>query len=125
MRRRQDSAIEHGEAAGHTSPAISELIKALSEIEGVCCIVAEDTEGHIIHVTTFASPLTHKLREGVYAAEAKVIESYPDQVFDFHLRDASKAETGTPVPLPGQHFFAVWGALDEEPGRTSEPGKKQ
>jgi hypothetical protein len=108
-----------------TPPSVSKFTQLVAEIDGVRCIVAEDAEGQIIHITTFANPLTDKSREAVYAAEASIIESHPDQVFDFHLRDAAQTETGTPIPIPGQHFFAVWGALDEESGRTSEAGQKQ
>jgi hypothetical protein len=108
-----------------TPPAVSKFTEMVAEIDGVRCIVAEDAEGQIIHITTFADPLTDKTRDAVYAAEASVIQSYPEQVFDFHLRDAAQTETGTPIPIPGQRFFAIWGALDEESGRSSEAGEEQ
>ncbi len=119
------SIIEHAPIVTYmTPPSVSKFTEMVAEIDGVRCIVAEDAEGQIIHVTTFAGPMTDKTREGVYAAEAIVIETYPDQVFDFHLRDAAQTETGTPIPILGQHFFAVWGALDEESGRSPEAGQK-
>lgn len=105
-------------------PSVTEFTRTLAEIVGVQCIVAEDTEGQVIHFSTFAEPLTDRTREAVYAAEAKLIERYPDQVFDFHLRSAALTDAGTPTPIPGQHFFAVWGSLDEKSGRASEAGKK-
>lgn len=119
------SIIEHAPITSYqTPPSVSKFTQMVAEIDGVRCIVAEDAEGQIIHITTFASPLTDKTREAVYAAEAGIIETYPDQVFDFHLRDAEQTETCTSAPIPGQHFFAVWGALDEESRRSSEAGQE-
>jgi hypothetical protein len=105
-------------------PSISEFTRILAEIDGVQCIVAEDTEGHIIHFSIFAHPLSRGSRDSIYAAEAALIRKYTDQVFDFHLRDASLTLTGTPSPLLGQHFFAVWGTLDENSRRASPASKK-
>jgi hypothetical protein len=105
-------------------PSVTQFTRTLAEIKGVRCIVAEDTEGQIIHFSTFAEPLTDQTRDAVYAAEAKLIEQYPDQVFDFHLRSAARTDAGTPTPIPGQHFFAVWGSLDEKSGRASQAGQE-
>lgn len=96
----------------------------MAEIPGVQCIVAEDTEGSIIHFSIFAHPLPRESRDVIYAAEAALIRKYIDQVFDFHLRDASLTLTGTPQPIMGQHFFAVWGALDEESRRAPAASAK-
>lgn len=109
---------------GH-HPAILEFGRKVAQVDGVRCIVVEDVEGQIIHFTTFADPLTESIRDAIYAIEANTIDKYPDLVFDFHLRVASEAETGTPTPIPGQRFFAVWGGLDEKPERASTTGKKE
>ena len=118
--------VEHEPIVVHSVPPfVSDFVRSVAEIEGVRCIVAEDAaDEQTVHFTTFAQPVTDHLREAVYAVEQKVIEDYPDVIFDFHLRDASRTITGTPVLVPGQRFFAVWGSLDDEPRRPSEAGEE-
>jgi hypothetical protein len=106
-------------------PSISDFAQTLAGIDGIRCIVVEDTEGQIIHFTSFASPMADELRKRVYAAEASLIDRYPSQIFDFHLRSADDTVGGSPVPTPGEHFFVIWGNLDEDSGRASETGEKQ
>lgn len=112
-------------------PSISEFVRRVAEIEGVHCVVAEDIseedkpDEYIIHLTTFAHPLSEQTRSAVYAIEAELIDEYPDRSFDFHLRDSSGTVTQTPMLLPGQRFFAIWGTLNEESGRSSDASEKQ
>jgi hypothetical protein len=107
---------------GHTS--ITEFVNKVSKVQGVRCIVVEDVDERIIHFTTFADPLTEQTRDVIYAIEASVVDSYPDLVFDFHLRDSSETIGGTPTAIPGQRFFAVWGGLDENSSRTPQAGQR-
>jgi len=71
------------------NPAIHEFIGRVWEIDGVRRVIAEPEEG-AIHLTTFATPLTDDARNAIYDVEMDTIDSYPDQLFDFHLRDAGK-----------------------------------
>ncbi len=96
-------------------PAINEFVTKASQVAGIQCIVVEDVDGQIFHVTTFAEPFTEDARSAIYEIEAQTIRAFPTIIFDFHLRRASETEGGTPTPVPGQNFFAVWGSLHEKP----------
>jgi len=96
--------------------AVEQFVQNVANVKGVKCIAVEEAEGQIVHFTTFADPVSEQSRAEIYAIEAATIDAFPDLVFDFHLRLASEAEGGTPIPIPGQRFFAVWGDLHENAG---------
>jgi hypothetical protein len=108
-------------SSGH--PSISEFVRKAALVAGVRCIVVEDVDEKIIHLTTFADPVTEETQRSIYAIEAATIDAYPDLVFDFHLRVASETESGTPIAVPGQRFFAIWGNLDEKPANPRQAGR--
>jgi hypothetical protein len=99
---RRPTAIEE-------NPAVIDFVRRVSQIPEVRCVVAEPEDG-AIHLTTFASPLTEATQDAIFAIEASTIDSYLDQLFDFHLRDAAANLDGTPVRVAGECF--VWGSLD-------------
>jgi hypothetical protein len=108
---------------GH--PAINDFVKRASGIDGVRCLVVEEVDEKIVHLTTFADPVTEEVQQAVYAVEAAIIDTYPESVFDFHLRVASETESGTPVPVPGQRFFAIWGNLDEKSASSYQASRRK
>jgi len=87
-----------------------EFVKRLAEIGTVKCVVVEETDMGVIHITTFATGMSDSDRDAVYELEADVIEQH-GSAFDFHLRRAEEAGA-TPAMIPGRHFFAIWGGLD-------------
>lgn len=105
-------------------PAVNAFVSKVAQITGVKCIVVEDVEGKIFHLSTFATPLTEETRRAIYEAEATLIDSYPTLIFDFHLRDAGETIGLTPIAIPGQQFFAVWGDLDANTRRAPQTGER-
>jgi hypothetical protein len=93
-------------------PAIEQFVKKAAKIPGIKCMVIEEAEGQIVHVSTFAEPVNDELRDAIYSLEAATINAFPDIVFDFHLRLASEVDGGTPIPVPGQRYYAVWGQVN-------------
>jgi hypothetical protein len=92
----------------------TDFIKAVAQLPGVQCIIAEEGESGTIHVTTFAEPLNPELEKRIYDAEYNAISSNPGRQFDFHTRRVSEAK-GRLSLSAGQHYFGVWGSLDAAP----------
>jgi hypothetical protein len=97
------------------NPAIHEFIRRVAQIDGVRCVVAEPEE-RAIHLTTFATPLTNEIVDAIIEIEAATIDSFPDQLFDFHVRDAARNIGEAPESVPGECF--VWGSLDADARRA-------
>lgn len=102
------------------NPSVIEFVRRVSQVAGVRCVVAEPEDG-AIHLTTFAHPLTEEVSDAVIAIEAHTIDSGPDFLFDFHLRDSADTLGGTPEAVRGERF--VWGSLDENSRRAPQTSK--
>ncbi len=92
-------------------PAASDFVRAVAAVPGVKCAVVEQIDNNVIHITTFAEPLTEEARERIYSIEAETIQCNPNSVFDFHVRSA-KDVTGDFAR--GKHYFAVWGEISAD-----------
>jgi hypothetical protein len=103
------------------NPAVLEFIRRVSQIDGIRCVVAEPEDG-AIHLTTFATPLSEEILDAIIEIEAATIDSFPDQLFDFHVRDAARNIGEAPESVPGECF--VWGSLDADARRAPQTGKR-
>ena len=103
------------------NPAVLEFIRRVSKIDGVRCVVAEPEDG-AIHLTTFATPLSDEIVDAIIDVEATTIDSFPDQLFDFHVFDAARNVGEAPESVPGECF--VWGSLDADARRAPQTGKR-
>ena len=100
-------------------PGVGTFIDSAARVQGVRCVVIEEEEEGIVHITTFAASLSPETRRSIYVIETQTIRDNPNLTFDFHLRRTDEATGPTPVSITGRHFFAVWGSMDADERRPS------
>jgi hypothetical protein len=99
---------------------VHEFAKRVAKIDCVRGVIAETGEDQqSVHVTTFASNLTEGIRNQIYRLEHEMILENPHVAFDFHLR-RSEELTGSPAPIAGKYYYAVWGFRDAHAGPASQ-----
>lgn len=109
-------------AAPAVPPYVHEFARRAAKIVGVRGIVAETGEDQMsVHITTFATGLTDEIRAQIYQIESALILENPNVPFDFHLRRDEEA-SGTPTPVAGKYYYAIWGFRDANEGRTPSSG---
>lgn len=99
---------------------VHEFAKRVAKIDCVRGVIAETGEDQqSVHITTFASDLTEDLRKQIYLLEHDMILQNPHVAFDFHLR-RSEELTGSPAPIAGKYYYAVWGFQDAHAGSAPQ-----
>ena len=99
------------------SDCVHDFVDKVASFEAIQCVVAEEVEPWIIHITTFGHPLDEETRQKVYAVELELVRTNPNLEFDFHLRDAVEAgRNGIRAVAANGHYFGIWGALDAGKG---------
>jgi hypothetical protein len=102
------SDVEVHEMDGMVPVILDSFIGLLADVGAVVGVIAEQGRTRDeIHVTTFADQLTPEVREAVYEAERKMIESVPDRTFDFHLREPVVEDGERKVPA-AQYALLLW-----------------
>jgi hypothetical protein len=92
---------------------VHSFVRAVAGIPGVKCVVAEDAEGGVVHITTFVEALTDEKRRSIYAVEVETIRANPKLIFDFHVRVAEEV-SGNLGFISGKYYYAIWGELDAQ-----------
>src|SRR5262249_15837338 len=90
-------------------PAIvSRFVEVLRSCQEVLAVIVEPGSNESdLHVTTFASSLSERVREAVYSAEGAVIDAYAPRTFNFHLRQPEMIG-GQPVIPSAPYATHIW-----------------
>lgn len=76
----------------------------------IFAVLVEEGEENERHITTFVNKLTEELARQIYALEAEIIQKYRNRIFDFHVREAPRDDSGE-VQLPGgTYYLLTWQA---------------
>jgi hypothetical protein len=112
------------EVAPMAPPYVHDFARQVATIKGVTGVIAETGDDQMsVHITTFAIGLTEEIRTEIYKLESTTILGNPHVAFDFHLRRQEEL-SGSPAPIAGKYYYAIWGFADVNKGSTSQAGSR-